>query len=173
MGSAVGSFDDRSVGRRSLAALYERHADDAVGLAYLLTGDRALAEDLVQDAFVKMASRFVHLRDPDAFDAYLRRTVVNLANSHFRRRRLERRHLQGLAETEEADGPDPAVGLTLREAIYRLPIRQRTALVLRFYEDLPEREIANLMRCRTGAVKQLVFRAMQTLRRDLGEGEER
>ena len=48
-------------------------------------------------------------------------------------------------------------------------MRQRTALVLRFYEDLPEREIAELMRCRTGAVKQLVYRAMQTLRRELGE----
>jgi RNA polymerase sigma-70 factor (sigma-E family) len=170
MGSAVGSFDDRAVGRRSLAALYERHADDAVGLAYLLTGDRVLAEDLVQDAFVRIAARFAHLRDPDAFGAYLRRSVVNLANSHFRRRRVERRHLEGAATSEPATEPDLAAGLALRDAILRLPVRQRTALVLRFYEDLPEREIADIMRCRVGAVKQLVFRGMQTLRRDLGEG---
>ena len=70
-----------------LAELYRRHAPDAVRLAYLLTGDRVLAEDLVQDAFVKLAGRFRDLRDPDAFAAYLRRTVVNLTNSHWRRTR--------------------------------------------------------------------------------------
>jgi RNA polymerase sigma factor (sigma-70 family) len=135
-----------------------------------LTGDRALAEDLVQDAFVRTAARLAHLRQPDAFGAYLRRAVVNLANSHFRRRRLERRHLQEVSGSEPATDPDLATGLTLREAIFRLPVRQRTALVLRFYEDLPEREIGAILRCRTGAVKQLVYRAMQTLRRVLGEG---
>src|SRR6058998_1928642 len=77
-----------------LGELYLRHADEAVRLAYLLTGDRALAEDLVQDAFVKLAGRLVHLRDSGAFDAYLRRTVVNLANSHYRRKRLERAYLK-------------------------------------------------------------------------------
>ena len=86
MGRVVGSIDGRAVERRSLAALYERHADDAVGLAYLLTGDRALAEDLMQEAFVRIAARFRHIRDPAAFGTYLRRTVINLANSHFRRR---------------------------------------------------------------------------------------
>src|ERR671933_2677181 len=80
------------VGR--LADLYERHAADAVRLAYLLTVSRPVAEDLVQDAFVKLAGRLAHLRDPDAFEAYLRRTVVNLANSHFRRRRVERSFLE-------------------------------------------------------------------------------
>ena len=62
-----------------LAELYVRHAAEATRLAYMLTGDRQLAEDLVQDAFVKLAGRLVHLRDPGAFDAYLRRTIVNLA----------------------------------------------------------------------------------------------
>src|SRR5437899_8198778 len=77
-----------------LGELYLAHADGAVRLAYLLTGDRALAEDLVQDAFVKLAGRLVHLRDPGAFDAYLRRTVVNLANSYYRRKRPERAYLK-------------------------------------------------------------------------------
>src|SRR6058998_3162610 len=77
-----------------LGELYLRHAHDAVRLAYLLTGDRALAEDLVQDAFVRLAGRLVHLRDPCAFDAYLRRTVVNLSRSHFRRKKVERAYLQ-------------------------------------------------------------------------------
>src|ERR671925_1042326 len=75
-----------------LGELYLRHADAAVRLAYLLTGDRSLAEDLAQDAFVRLAGRLVHLRDPGAFDAYLRRTIVNLSNSHFRRK-VERAYL--------------------------------------------------------------------------------
>src|SRR5438034_11207824 len=75
-----------------LAELYVRHAAEATRLAYMLTGDRQLAEDLVQDAFVRLAGRLVHLRDPGAFDAYLRRTIVNLANSHFRRKRDARPH---------------------------------------------------------------------------------
>src|SRR6266566_9470783 len=86
-GTAVSERIDERVhadGSR-LGTLYGRHAPGAVRLAYLLTGDPALAEDLVQDAFVKLAGRLAHLRDPEAFDAYLRRTVVNLANSHFRR----------------------------------------------------------------------------------------
>jgi RNA polymerase sigma-70 factor (sigma-E family) len=156
---------------RSLAALYERHADQALGLAYLLTGDRALAEDLMHDAFVRVARRFVQIREPDAFGSYLRRAVVNGANSHFRRRAIERRHLAAQVRPDEAAEADAADRVTVRRALLRLPVRQRTALVLRFYEDIPEREIAELMRCRLGAVKQLVYRAMQTLRRELGEEE--
>lgn len=163
---------DPPTANRALAVLYQRHAGDALGLAYLLTGDRALAEDLVQEAFVRIARRLVHIRDPNAFAGYLRRSVVNLANSHFRRRAIERRHLAGEVRSEEAPGADPGDRLALRAAIVRLPVRQRTALVLRYYEDLPERAIADLMKCRPGAVKQLVFRAMETLRREFGEGQE-
>src|SRR2546430_17547386 len=85
-----------------LGELYVRHADDAIRLAYLLTGDRALAEDLVQDAFVRLAGRLAHLPDPGAFEAYLRRTVANLRNSHFRRRKVERRDLHLTAPTHGA-----------------------------------------------------------------------
>src|SRR5437764_13916041 len=91
-----------------LAELFLQHGDGAIRLAYLLTGDRALAEDLVQDAFVKLAGRLVHLRDPGAFDGYLRRTVVNLTNSSFRRKRLERAYLRRAASERAplADAPD-------------------------------------------------------------------
>jgi len=172
MRSSGASLGDRVVDR-SFTTLYERYADEAVGLAYLLTGDRRLAEDLMQDAFVNIARRFVHIREPDAFWSYLRRAVVNLANSHFRRRAIERLHLSEQSKPEAIIETDLDDRLALRGAILHLPLRQRTALVLRFYEDLPEREIAELMKCRTGAVKQLVFRAMQTLRSDLGGGDER
>src|SRR5437879_3732305 len=126
-----------------LGELYLRHADDAVRLAYLLTQDHALAEDLVQDAFVRMAGRLVHLRDPGAFDAYLRRTIVNLSHSYFRRKKVERAYLErarGEIGTRTTEGP--AGSLEDSEAMWRslgrLSARQRAAIVLRFYEDLSE-----------------------------------
>src|SRR5947209_17781984 len=108
-----------------LGELYLRHADDAVRLAYLLTGSRALAEDLVQDAFVKLAGRLVHLRDPGAFDAYLRRTIVNLANSHFRRKRVERSYLSRSAAEPPRLSDAPATGRRdeLWQWLQRLPDR--------------------------------------------------
>jgi RNA polymerase sigma-70 factor (sigma-E family) len=169
---SIETTPERAAGGRSLATLYEQHADEALGLAYLLTGDRALAEDVMQEAFVRVARRLVQLRDPAAFGGYLRRAVVNVANSHFRRKAIERRYLAGQVARDELAGPDPGDRMSVRAALLRLPVRQRTALVLRYYEDLPEREIAALMGCRTGAVKQLVFRAMQTLRRTLAAEEE-
>lgn len=80
-----------------LGELYVRHAPDGIRLAYLLTGDRALAEDLVQEAFARFVGRLLHLRSPEAFEPYLRRTIVNLCRSHFRRRRVERAYLERLA----------------------------------------------------------------------------
>src|SRR5204862_4558039 len=94
-----------------LAELYVRHSAEATRLAYMLTGDRALAEDLAQDAFVRLAGRLVHLRDPGAFHAYLRRTVVNLSNSHFRRRKVERAYLErakGAVDPRRAHWSDPS-----------------------------------------------------------------
>lgn len=149
-----------------LAELYVSHAAEAIRLAYVLTGDRQLAEDLVQDAFVKLAGRLAHLRDPGAFDSYLRRTVVNLTNSYFRRKRLERAYLRRTAaerpvsaEAHDADSRDE-----LWRGLQRLPARQRTAIVLRIYEDLPEQRVAEILRCRPGTVRSLVSRGLAELR---------
>src|SRR6266571_9129414 len=152
-----------------LGELYLRHADAAVRLAYLLTGDRALAEDLVQDAFVRLAGRLIHLRDPGAFDAYLRTTVVNLTRSHFRRRRVERAYLErARSATAQEAARWPASSVEDREemwrALARLSQRQRAAIVLRFYEDLPEAQVADILKCRPGTVKSLVSRGLETLR---------
>src|SRR5262245_62719690 len=87
-----------------LGDLYIRHAPEGIRLAYLLTGDRALAEDLVQEAFARLVGRLRHLRDPGAFGAYLRRTIVNLATSHLRHRQVERAYLQRLARAPLATG---------------------------------------------------------------------
>jgi len=156
-----------------LAELYARHLGGAVGLAYLLTGDRHLAEDLAQEAFVRLAGRFGHLRNPDAFEPYLRRTVVNLFTSHLRRRRLERAYLRSEAGRPEPATPGPDVGLTdeLWATLQRLPERQRAAVVLRFYEDLSEREVAGVLGCSVPAAKSLVARAMETLRGEIGSEE--
>src|SRR5207248_6309811 len=91
-----------------LAELYRRYSGDAIRLAYLLTGDRSLSEDLVQDAFVKMAGLFADLRDPTRFEPYLRKTVVNLARMHFRRSGVERRYLDraGREPVRPAEQPD-------------------------------------------------------------------
>ena len=89
-----------------LADLYARHADGALRLSYLLTGDGALAEDLVQDAFVRVAGRLLHLRDPGGFHAYLRKTIVNLARSHYRRRAVERRYLERQTEAPRTSSFD-------------------------------------------------------------------
>jgi RNA polymerase sigma-70 factor (sigma-E family) len=149
-----------------LADLYVRHAEGAVRLAYLITGDRHLAEDLVQDAFVKLAGRLLHIRDPGGFEAYLRRTVVNLANSYFRRRKVERRYVEreGGLPPIQGEGPDVATRDAARAALLTLPVRQRTAIVLRFYEDLSEAQTAELMGCRPGTVKSLTSRGMDKLR---------
>ncbi|MEW6059886.1 MAG: SigE family RNA polymerase sigma factor [Actinomycetota bacterium] len=157
-----------------LEELYVRNAPAARRLAYFLTGDRDLAEDLVQEAFVRVAGRFGHLRKPDAFDVYLRRTVINLFTSHLRRLRLERIQAErerGGAEQCEASAVDLAERDRMWRALQRLPERQRAAVVLRYYEDLSEHDAAEVLRCSTGALKQLVVRGMATLREQLG-GEE-
>jgi RNA polymerase sigma factor (sigma-70 family) len=129
-----------------LAVLYAEHAPAAARLAYLLVGDRHLAEDIVQEAFVRVAGRLWALRDPGAFNAYLRRTVLNLARGHMRKKgghmrkkERERRYLDQWAHSgrrPQEDPPDSAVRDELDRALGRLTMRQRTALVLRHYEDL-------------------------------------
>ncbi|MEW6059884.1 MAG: SigE family RNA polymerase sigma factor [Actinomycetota bacterium] len=159
----------KDVGResRGLADLYTRTAPAATRLAFLITGNTELAQDVAQDAFVRVAGRFHHLRVPDAFDAYLRRTVVNLCRSHFRHERIEREYVEREGTrvgAAAADPPDLGSRDELRRALHRLPVRQRTAIVLRYYEDLSEHQVADAMRCSVPAARSLVSRGMETLR---------
>ena len=157
----------------SLEELYERHVAGAIRLATLLTGDPFVAEDLAHEGFIRSAGRFRHLRTPASFDAYLKRTVVNLSRQRFRRQRLEREAVQ------REDGREPQVWAAYSpedrdvvwSAILRLPFRQRAAIVLRYYEDLSEDQTAAVLRCTTRAANSLVSRAMATLRRDLAKEE--
>lgn len=160
-------------GQDRLAELYERHAPAAGRLAFLITADRTLAEDLVQEAFVRVVGRFAHLRVPDAFDAYLRRTIVNLHTSQLRRRRTERTYLecQRHASDPREVGPDVGEREELWQAVLELPPRQRAAVVLRFFLDLSEQQTAEALRCSTAAAKSLVARAMETLRNQVRSDE--
>lgn len=161
---------ERAAWAGRIEELYVRHAPTALRLAYFLTGDRTLAEDLVHDAFVRVVGRFRHRRFPDDLGAYLRRAVVNGAISHLRRRRLERAWLaRERAETVVGPDHDPAERDALWRALLALPARQRAALVLRFYEDLSERQAAEVLGCSVGALNQLVVRGMAGLRARIRE----
>ncbi|MDP9327899.1 MAG: sigma-70 family RNA polymerase sigma factor [Actinomycetota bacterium] len=103
---------------------------------------------------------------PDAFDTYLRRTIVNLFTSQLRRRRVERAYVARQQRSEPTTVPadDPALRDELWRSLATLPSRQRAAVVLRYYEDLSERETAQILGVSTGAASQLIVRAMTTLR---------
>jgi RNA polymerase sigma-70 factor (sigma-E family) len=161
---------DESIAPR-LEELYVRHAPAALRLAYFLTGDPEAARDLVQDAFVRVAGRFRHIRQPEAFDAYLRRTIVNLHSSGLRRLRVERSSLAREAALTVPVMPEEDHGARdeMWHAILGLPPRQRAAIVLRYYEDLSEWQSAEVLQCSVGALNQLVVRAMATLRTRVGK----
>lgn len=158
-----------------LAGLYEEHAPAARRLAYLLTGQPAAAEDLVQEAFVRVAGRTLRVNDAHVFRAYLRRTVINLHTSHQRRRKVERTYLEREATRLVPDAPPPDIDLQedLWRRLLALPSRQRAALVLRYYEDLSEQDTAGILRCSRSAAKSLTARALETLRADLREETDR
>jgi RNA polymerase sigma-70 factor (sigma-E family) len=157
---------------RGIDALYRAHAAEALRLGYLLTGDRGLAEDLVQDAFVKVLGRFHDLRNRDAFWWYLRRTIVNLSTSYFRRRGVERAWFARQRPDEAAPTPhDLAERDRLRTALMTLRPEQRAAIVLRFYEDLSEADTAEALGMPLGTVKSTVSRGIERLRGELAEEE--
>lgn len=153
-----------------LSVLYESHAPDAKKLAYLLTGDRDLAEDLVHEAFVRVGSRLRSLRDAAAFPAYLKRTIVNLARMHYRHSQVERAFVSRQSIVpQQADAQTSIEERTaLRSVLLALPLRQRAAVVLRYYGDLSEAQVADILDCPIGTVKTLVRRGLQSLQEHLG-----
>jgi RNA polymerase sigma-70 factor (sigma-E family) len=153
-----------------LGDLYEAHALKAFRFAYMLTGTREVAEDLVQEAFLRAFDQLMALRKPEAFPGYLRTTILNAARGHFRRQRIERLSLRRIALLDRsAPTPPPDVGERehLWRALQRLPYRQRAAIVLRYYEDLSERDAARALETSVPAIKALVSRGTKTLRAEL------
>jgi RNA polymerase sigma-70 factor (sigma-E family) len=163
------ALDDRA----DLDDLYVRDMPDAVRLAALITGDPDLAQDIAHDAFLRSVGRFRHLRQPEAFEAYLRRAVVNACTSYFRRRKVEVAYLRGQARhPAPVDEPDHGRRDELRAALSALPPRQRGAVVLRYYADLSEQQAGEALGCSATAVRSMVARAMETLRERIPRSED-
>jgi RNA polymerase sigma-70 factor (sigma-E family) len=135
--------------------------------AATLTTDRTEAEDLLQAALAKTYVAWERINDRTALDGYVRRAMVNINISWWRRRRLEVYPTDQLPELPVADhSPRSELRDTLERLLDRLPARQRAAVVLRYYEDLTEHEIAETLGVSVGTVKSTVSRAMAKLRED-------
>jgi RNA polymerase sigma-70 factor (sigma-E family) len=135
--------------------------------AYLLTGNRADAEDLVQAALAKTYLAWNRIEDRGALDGYVRRAMINTHISWWRRRKLEEYptdEVPDLPVDDHAGNID--LQATLRRAIDRLPERMRAAVMLRYYEDMTEAEIADALGVSLGTVKSSVSRAVAKLRVD-------
>ena len=141
-----------------------------IRLAYLLTGDQHAAEDLLQTALMKTAGRWRHLRHEDP-EAYVRTVMYRDQVSRWRRRR--RRTEVPVHSPPERPYADPSghadIRLTMRRALLCLPPDQRAVLVLRYYEDLPETAVAELLGCSVGTVRSRTHRAVTRLRALLPE----
>lgn len=144
-----------------------------VGSMSLYTGDAALAEELAQEALARACRQWSQVSVMAAPGAWVHRVAINLANSHFRRLLLERRARQRIVDSQRTADPDVASAVAVRTAVAALPRRQRTAIVLRYFLDLPVKDVAAAMGCREGTVRALTSQAITALRRthllDLGE----
>ncbi len=165
-GTMVGAIDDAphhaAVGAGAFDAFYRDAYQDMVRMAYAMVGSRETAEDLVQDAFVAVQRRWRSIGEPLH---YTRRAVANKCRSFHRRRYLERNHAKRRRPAEHAE-MHPS---ELSDVLNRLPMRQRQAIVLRYYEDLSEEQTARIIGCRPATVRSLLHRAMPALRAALDE----
>lgn len=152
------------------AAFVEESTDSLLGTAYLLTRDRQAAEELVQDTLVALYPRWSRVSEAQSPIAYVRRSLIN--------RFLNQRRSGAAAELvtdftaarapERRPGPDFAHRVDdrdqLRRALSTLPPRQRAAVVLRYFHDLSDQQVAEAMGCRATTVRSLISRALSTLR---------
>jgi RNA polymerase sigma-70 factor (sigma-E family) len=158
----------------AVTGLYQGHAVGLIRLAVVMLGDRPAAEDVVQEAFTGLYRRWAHLADPGKAPAYLRSSTMNGCRNELRRQvRARRRPPEPVADAASAEFA-ALVGEEHREvlaALRRLPDRQREALVLRFYLDLTETEIAAAMGVSPGTVKSTTARGLAALGRLLQEND--
>ena len=156
-----------------LAELFEQESAALVRLARLFTDDRNAAEDLVQEAFVRLHHAVGRIRDRGRAAAYLRSIVLNLARDHNRRGLMSLRHFEA-PTPQTADGPDDRIVLdeqqaSLVRALQALSPQQRDCLVLRFYLELSEQETADTLAISPNSVKTHVRRGLEHLRTRLGD----
>lgn len=156
--------------RQAVTALYQAHALGLIRLAVVMLGDRAAAEDVVQEAFCGLYRRWNQLSDTDKALSYVRSSVINGCRSALRKRRFPPRlRWEPAGESAESAVLISEEHQEVLAAMRRLPVRQREAVVLRFYLDLGEEEIAASMRVTRGTVKSTTSRALAALGKMLGE----
>ena len=146
---------------QSFEELYRDSRPGLVRLAYLIVGTRAVAEELVQEAFLRLHQHFAEVENPAG---YVRVALVRLCATSNRRRAMEVERLERAAE--RAGDAEPEVDETWA-VVQRLRPERRVVLVLRYYEDLPHEEIARLLGCPTVTVRTRVRRALADLRKEL------
>ncbi|MEP7020254.1 MAG: SigE family RNA polymerase sigma factor [Pseudonocardiales bacterium] len=149
-----------------VAAFARRSGLDLLRFAYLLCGDRHRAEDLLQDVLLSMYRRFPGELPLDNPVGYARRALANANISWARRRSSTEVVVDLFRDAAVPTGSDPADRDALWQALRRLPVRQRTVLVLRFYEDATDTDIAAALDCRRGTVRSLASRGLAALRAD-------
>jgi RNA polymerase sigma factor (sigma-70 family) len=152
-----------------LVAFYRDHRLNLVRLAVLLVGDRETAEDVVQDVFARLHGKW---RPGVTTLAYVRTCVLNGSRSILRRRTVALRRVERVTELVDSAETAALIGESRREvllALGRLPRRQREALVLRYYLDLPDTETAEIMRVGESTVRSTTARALARLHRELGD----
>jgi RNA polymerase sigma-70 factor (sigma-E family) len=144
---------------------FAQHYERLCRLGFLLTGDPAQAEELAQDALVRTWRRWRLVRKPDNPETYARKVLVNRHRSLLRRALVEARYRDRPTEGSSDEHREDAI--VLWAATRRLPSRQQAVLVLRYYEDLSEAEIARVLGIPVGTVKTLARRGLARLRRSL------
>jgi RNA polymerase sigma-70 factor (sigma-E family) len=159
-----------------VAALFDRHYPGLCRLATLLLGNAAAAEEAVQEAFVRTYTGWWRIRHPERAAAYLRAAVVNQCRSRGRRALSEERGNRTVWATERAPGrrtPEQAADtVVVMDAVRALPRRQREAVVLTYYGDLSEADVARALGCSVGTVKSQLSKARAALARQLGDLKE-
>lgn len=145
------------------------HADGLLRSAYLMSGDRGEAEDLVQECLLRLARRWPRVRSMEHSGAYARRVLFNLALDGGRKRTRRRGELQAVGTPHGDDGESPTATVLearadLVQALGALSARQRAVLVLRYFVDLPETEVATILDCSPGTVKSSASRGLERLR---------
>jgi RNA polymerase sigma factor (sigma-70 family) len=161
---AVSGAELRAADRHAaFETLYREEHAAMVRLAFLMTGEQEGSVDIVHDSFAKVYERWELIDRPGA---YLRTAVVNGCRDHERRRRFRRRVHLPVPEPEQLEADE------LADALARLSARQRAAIVLRYYEDVDEAGIAEVLRVRPGTVKSLLSRGLTSLASALADGSE-
>jgi RNA polymerase sigma-70 factor (sigma-E family) len=151
---------------QAIDALFVAHHNRLLALARMIVDDLPTAEDIVQDAFASLYRRWPWIRDKSSAVFYLQTSVANGAKTDLRRRRITRSlppDRAKLVPSPEAEVLTAETNRALEAAVARLPLRQRQVVVLRYYLEWSEREIAHALEISPGSVKQHASRAMASL----------